>query len=186
MRKTLSNILTIFKVAKIVAKVVFILCIVGGAGCLIALSTLPIFRIILPIQSLVKEGLDLPSVYLACTVGAIACAGEAILAFLAERYFGNVLNAGTPFTREGAKESFRLGLASIIVSVATSVVLGIAFAIIFLISPGVSEFDIGTSISLSTGLFFMFLSLVFKHGAELQESAEAPTQEGPTSETETL
>lgn len=174
--KALSNILTVFKVAKILAKVVFILCIVGGAGCLVALSVLPFFGSVLPMELLTDEGLNVPSLYLACVMGAISCAGEAVLAFLAERYFGNVLAAGTPFTLEGSKECFRFGIASIIVSVAVSFVSGFAVGIAMILSRGASDVDVDASVSLTTGLFFLFLSMIFKYGAGLLPT-EASTEE---------
>lgn len=172
MSKTLSNILTVFKVAKIIAKVIFILCVIGGAGCLIALCMLPLAQIA---EVLAEGGIATTSSYPACIAGFATCAGEAVFAYMAERYFGNVLNAGTPFTHDGAKESFRLGLASIIISVAISLVAGLAFAILLLFFPNAASVDVNASISISTGLFFMFMSLIFKHGAELQESAAKET-----------
>ena len=178
MSKTLSNILTIFKVAKIVAKVVYILCIVGVAVCLVALVTLPLVENILPMQSPVEEGTEFSAVYPACIAGLIACAGEAIFAFMAERYFGNVLSAKTPFTFEGARECFRLGLASIIISAAISVASGLVVPLVAMLTGSISDVDLNVSISLSTGLFFLFLSLICKHGAELgTPAAEAPKQE---------
>ncbi len=183
MSKTLSTILTIFKVAKIVAKVIFILCIVGAAGCLLALVALPIIGINLPSFLPIEEDLNLPAAYLTCIAGLITCVGEAILTFLAERYFGKVLTAGTPFTLDGAKESFRLGVAAAIIAVATATALGMTLAVCQLISSDVTELDVDTSVSLSTGLFFMFLSLIFKHGAEIQASA---IPQESTSESETL
>ena len=183
MSKTLSNILTVFKIARIIAKVVFIICIVGGVGCLIALTTLFFVGNSASILSLVGKDIEVSSFYPACISGLIVCVGEAIFAFMAERYFGNVLSAGTPFTSEGAKESFRLGLASIIIAVATSVIAGLVVAFVVLLTENASEFDVDTSVSLSTGLFFLFLSLIFKHGAELQASiTEEQKQEQPTSE----
>ena len=173
--KTLSNILTVFKVVKILAKVVFILSIVGGVGCLVALVTLPFVENLVPIESLIEEGIELSSTYPACVAGLIACVGEAIFAFMAERYFSNVLSAGTPFTLESSKECFRLGLASIIISVATAVVAGLAVPLIAILVQDASGFDIESTISLSTGLFFLFMLLIFKYVAEL----EAPTTEEP-------
>ena len=174
MSKTLSNILTVFKVAHIVAKVVFILCIVGGAGCLVGLVTLPFAGIFAP------DKVPLSSGYFGCISGLITCAGEALLAFWAERYFKGVLCAGTPFTFEGAKESFRLGIASLIVSASLSVAIGIVSSLFLLLELStVSEIEIGMSVSLSTGLFFLFLSMIFKHGAELRilDAAETLTEE---------
>lgn len=170
MSKTLSNILTVFKVVRIIAKVVFILCIIGGAGSLLTLISLPFVGSFLSDSSLLDEGISLPSTYLGCIIGIIACVGEAILAFLAERYFKNVLNAGTPFTFDSANESFRFGITSIIVSVATSLISGICYlATSLLSSPTPSETNFSASVSISVGLFFLFLSIIFKHGAELQK-----------------
>ena len=178
MSKALSNILTVFKVARIIAKVVFILCIIGAAGCVLGLSTILAVGTLRSIQVLFAEGLDLPSACLGCIVGAIACVGEAIFAFLAERYFKSVQNAGTPFTFEGAKKSFRLGIASIIISVVALIITGIAsFIVLLFSSQTLVESDVSASISLSTGLFFLFLSLIFKHGAELQGSSTEQTQQ---------
>ena len=177
MSKTLSNILTVFKVARIVAKVVFILCIVGGVGCLVGLFCLSFVEDLMPADLFFEAGLDLSSAYFGCIVGAITCAGDAVFAFLSERYFKNVLTAGTPFTFEGSKECFRLGVASLIVSAAISIVSAIVAGILLALAQmNVAEPDFSLSISLSTGLFFLFLSLIFKHGAELQAD-KATSQE---------
>lgn len=180
MSKTLSNILTVFKVVRVIAKVVFILCIIGAVGCAIGLFSLRAVGNNLPPFIISENILSLPSVYAACISGLIACVGEAILAFLSERYFVNVLSAGTPFTMEGSKELFRLGVTSIIISAAISVASGFVFAICAYFSADLSSFDFNASISISTGLFFMFLSLIFKHGAELR------VQEEPSTNSETL
>ena len=186
MSKTLTNIMTVFKVVRIIAKVVFILCLVGAVGCLVALFTLSALNSLLPATA--APHATFPS----CFVGLAVCAGEAVLAYLAERYFGHVLDAGTPFTEEGAKECFRLGLASIITSVAVSVVSGIAMGLYLVISAvAAEEIDVDVSISLGTGLFFLFLSLILKYGAELQVKADGRGEEAcatdeSTSHTEML
>ena len=171
MGKTLSNILTVFKVVRIIAKVVFILCIVGAAGCLLGCLALPMVSALLE-SGLLEEGMSVSLSYAACIVGAVVCAGEAVFAFMAEKYFKNVVSAGTPFTFDGAKECFRLGIASLIISVAVGIAAGIASGIVMLIA-GVEEAgaDFNVSVSVSTGLVFMFLSLIFKHGAELRMDA---------------
>ena len=186
MSKTLPNILTVFKVVRIIAKIVFAFCIIGGVGCLLGLLTLPMAEGILSSGIIMEEGLDLSAAYLGCIVGFVACVGEAVFAFLAERYFKNVLNAGTPFTFESAKEIFRLGIISIIISVAIAVISGIAaFAIYLFSAPTAAEFDSSTSVSISTGLVFLFLSMIFKHGAEIQQAyAEKTYAENTYSEEE--
>lgn len=187
MSKTLSNILTVFKVAKVIAKVVLILCIIGASGSLLALTMLPLLQGVFSDRFLAEMGLDIVSSYAECIVGLIACVGEIVLACLAGRYFKNVLAAGTPFTFDGAKECFRFGIASIIVSGATSILSGMALAISSLASMGVSNINVNVSISFAPGLFFLFLSLIFKHAAEISApKAEEPHQEGSSTETETL
>ena len=184
MSKTLSTILTIFKVAKIVAKVIFILCIIGGAGCLLSLVMLPFAGGIL---QMLGEGEEiLPSTYFEAVVGAIACAGDAVVAYFAEKYFGHVLESGTPFTLEGSKECFNFGLVSIITSLAVSVASGIAIGICLLFSAEAQGFDAETSVSLTTGLLFLFISLIFKYGAEQAVSAhETASEENTQEETQT-
>ena len=177
MSKTLTNILTVFKVVRIIAKVVFILCIIGTAGSLLGFLCLPLVGSLVPEEILLEEGVNLASAYPACIVGAVTCAGEAVFAFLAEKYFRSVLDAQTPFTEAGAKECLRLGIASLIITIATSIVAGIASAIVLLIQSGGASMDVDTTFSLSTGLFFLFLSLIFKHGAELHAAAQKDTQE---------
>lgn len=176
MSKTLSNVLTVFKVARILAKIAFIFCIIGGVGCLVALIMLPFAESMVPLQSLMEEGIDFSVTYSACVAGLVVCVGEAIFAFMAERYFRNVLSAGTPFTLEGANECFRLGLASIIISVSTAVIAGLMVPLVKIFAENASEFELDASISISTGLFFLFLSLVFKCGAEFAASVNGESK----------
>ena len=170
MSKALSNIMTVFKVAKILAKVIFIISIVGGAGCLMGLFLLPLAA---GISFLSGEGFyDTASSYLGCSVGLVSCAAEAVFAFLSEKYFKKVLDDGTPFTYESSKSIFRLGIASIIISVASSILSGIVAAIIVLLSSGSADYNTNTSFSLAIGLFFLFLSMIFKYVAELRSTSE--------------
>ena len=148
MSKTLSHILTVFKVAKIIAKVVFILCIVGAAGCALGFFAISAVDAFMP-EALIAEGVTADLGYLGCIIGVVACIGEAVFAFLAEKYFKNVLERGTPFAFEGAKECFRLGIASLIISAATSAISAIATAIITMFSnsaASASDFEVSFSI----------------------------------------
>lgn len=179
MSKTLSNILTIFKIARILAKIVFICCIIASVCCLLALPMLSMVEAIVSDDLFDEVGVDISTVvYVGLIVGIVSCVGEAIFAFLAEKYFKNVLDAGTPFAFDRAKECFRLGITSLIISVAVSIISGIASVVaLFLANTDAMEFDFNVSISISTGLFFLFLSMLFKYGAELKkEYAEKAEQ----------
>ena len=173
MSKSLSILQTIAKVAKIVCKVIFILCVIGAVGCLVGL-----FALLLLGTATFAEGDFLSELTgvntfftgtFGCIVGIIVCAGEAILARLGERYFSHVLEAGTPFTQDGSKEIFRLGITTIIVSVAVSVISAIVMGIYMIFAPELYETDFSMSVSVGTGLFCLFLSVLFQHGAELGE-----------------
>lgn len=178
MSKTLSNILTVFKIARILAKIVFICCIIASVCCLLALPMLSMAEAIVSNDLFDEVGVDISTAYVGLIVGIVSCVGEAIFAFLAEKYFKNVLDAGTPFAFDRAKECFRLGITSLIISVAVSIISGIASGVVlFLANTDAMEFDFNASISISTGLFFLFLSMLFKYGAELKkEYAEKAEQ----------
>ncbi len=172
MSKTLSNILVVFKVARILAKVAFILCIVGAACSLLGCLALPV-AYEFATEMMEAEGLDIFSAYSVFISSIFATAGSAVFSFLAERYFKKVLSVGTPFTFEGAKECFRLAITSLIISASVSVVGGIVFGVTrMLAESAVLESEINMSVSVSTGLFFLFMSMIFKHGAELKKAAE--------------
>ena len=173
MSKTLSHIMLIFKIARIIAKIVFVFLIIGAVGCVIGLSVFPLLEGFLSNQEisevLVEEGIaDIRMIYPVCIAGLIACVGELIFTFFSIRYFEKTLNDGTPFTLDGSKQCFRLGISAIIVSLSITVAISITFSIYAMLTSTIPEADTASGISLSTGLFFMFLSLIFKHGAELR------------------
>ena len=171
MSKTLSNILTVFKVAKVIAKIAYIFAIIGAVGALVGLGSLALSGVF------VVE-FDIYFSYFTCINGFAACVGSAILLFRMEKYFAGVLRVGTPFTFDGAKEIFRLGIGSLILSAAVSLVAVITAAIINLVAVTVAvESDLSISVSVVGGLTFMFLSVVFKHGAELKEAASDTSEE---------
>lgn len=172
MSKTLSNLLTIFKVAKVLAKIAFILCIIGASGCALGFFALSAVDSFMP-EQLVANGINVNVAYFELIVGTVACIGAAVFSFLSGKYFKNVLAAGTPFSFDGAKECFRLGVASIIISAAVAVVSAITAGVVTILENSLAlNSNIETSITFSTGLFFMFLSLIFKYGAELQPAPE--------------
>ena len=167
MNKTLSTILTVFKVLRILAKIVFVLCIIGAVGCTVG------FLATVLLDNAAFLQIDSFSSGLSCFVGIISCAGGAAFSFLSEKYFTGVINAQTPFTLEGSRECCRLGVASIVISAAVSVICAIAEGVVLLLSNLDNlQLEVEGSISISTGLFFIFLSLIFKYGAQLQKESE--------------
>lgn len=172
MSKSLSTIQTIFKVLRIIAKVVFIICLVGAICSAVGLLILCLVPF-MPhnVTDIISKETDMgiAAMCVACISGIVACVAEAVVARFCEIYFTHELEAGTPFTYEGSKEIFRLGIISIAVSFGVSVLLGILIGIAQLIS-GATSIDIDTSTSIGTGLVFIFLSVVFKYGAEITQN----------------
>ena len=134
MDKNLHTIQVLGKVGRIVARVIWIVCTVATVimiGGIIALAC-GLDNIIkvgdITIHGLIKAETELSTNqgYIALTVGAIMAAGNAIMAWFADRYFTLQVKTGTPFTVACADGMRKLGLiyvigALILSSVATAV-----------------------------------------------------------------
>ena len=183
MSKTLKTVQTVMKIGKILSTIVFVCCIIGAVACalgIFALFAASMLNIALDGEALFtlfdgKGIMGIETAYFNCIVAIIACVAEAILAHLAIKYFKNELEAGTPFTFEGAKELFRLGVVNLCVTLGISLAQGIIFGIMWVFFPDISEPD--TTISITTGLWMMILSVFFKHGAEISQPKEEEAEE---------
>ena len=173
MSKTLNTIQTIMKVARILCIVFFVLGIIGAAGCALAILLIPIVSDseLFMTGGLLEAIFDgkgvmyVGTAYFMCAASMIACVAEAVLAKLAERYFKRELEAGTPFTFEGAKELFKLGLINIFVMLGLSVAEGVIYGVLWIYFPYTEAID--STASLTTGIWMLILSAFFKYGAEV-------------------
>ena len=146
--KTLKTIQTLSKVAKILCTIVFIFSLIGAIGCavgIIALAVIPDgFNLGgVTIHGLIENsaGVSLGTCYAAMAMGAVLCAGECVLCKFAKRYFVNELEAGTPFTYNGAKELMRLGILTICIPVGTAIISGIVYGIMSAFFGKVGDID---------------------------------------------
>lgn len=179
--KTLSTIQTLSKIAKILSKIVFIFCIVGFCGCIVGMICLRfvpgnIFVIgDVTIHGIIENsaGLSMGTMYASMTAGLFLCAGEAVVAKFAEVYFRHELAAGTPFSFAGAKELLRLGILTICVPVGALVACNIAYNIINHVMENVADMHLDSYQSVGIGVMFILISLLCKHGAELQDNTSA-------------
>ena len=190
MSKYLSWIQTIAKVGKIVCKVLFILCLVGAIGSLVGLVSILALETasLLDLGFLSEEkGENFFSLSVfSCINGVITCVGMAILTRMGERYLENEMKAGTPFTEEGSRELFRFGIATLIVSAATSVASSIALGFVSMVSGTWFESpDFAAASSIEFGLLWLLLSLVFRYGAELRAQLPTPEPKEEESDKET-
>lgn len=179
--KSLKVLQTFAKIGRILSMVAFILSIVAGAFCIVGIFSLLVFPdggfklFGVTIRGLVEKEADisLSTMYATMSCGIILCAGEAVLAKFAERYFKNELAAGTPFTFDGAKELMRLGILSICISTGTAILAAIVYGIFKLAAPDAAEPSIRNGASVGIGVMMIVGSLLCRHGAEISEKKEA-------------
>ncbi|MBQ7499936.1 MAG: hypothetical protein IJT91_03485 [Clostridia bacterium] len=179
--KSLKTIQTLAKIAKIISRIVFIVSIV-----MLCLSVLGMVSVAVGGDAVLETtnsnmkmviaefDKDLSVADLYCTFGLsiLISAGSILVSRFAVRYFENELKAGTPFTAEGAKELFSLGIMSIAASLVTSVVGSILISICKKYNGGELIFEGNNSGSIILGIVFLIFSVVFKYGAELRHNRQ--------------
>lgn len=110
-------------------------------------------------------------------VGIILCLGEIFVARMAYRYFEGELNAGTPFTADGARELMHLGISVIWIPLASIVLAQIAQEVIALFMESTETLALEGDGSIALGIMFIIVSLLCKYGAEQKENEKiAPTE----------
>ena len=179
--KTLKTIQTLSKIGEIFSKIVFICCLVGGIGCIVGMICLALipggFKLGgVTIHSMIESSAEISmgTMYTAMAVGAVFCAGEAVLSKFAELYFRHELEAGTPFTFDGAKEMIRLGILAICIPAGTAIIAAIVFAVMKLAFADAADVDLNNTVSIGLGVMFIITGLICRHGAEISEKdAEA-------------
>lgn len=97
---------------------------------------------------------------------------DGILLAFAYRYLKGEQAAGTPFTKEGAGEVKRLGIWTIVLPLVTFMVAAILCAVFSF--PESAGSDWSNLASLTLGIGLILVSLVFRYGAELEESRGLP------------
>ena len=171
MSKNLKFIQVVSKIGYVISYIVFVCAIIGAAAtALMALLFGMLLSISTPeINGIVSiTGLDVFTFFSSCLLLCFACAGNIVLGFMGKKYFKFQCEAGTPFTYEGAKKLLKLGIADVIVTGSIIIfegVLTIVYAM-FELTTG----EVVYSFDFTLGLIFIFLSFVFKYGAELAEA----------------
>lgn len=116
-----------------------------------------------------KANVSIGTVMAAISVGAILCIVEFFVARMAYRYFENELNAGTPFTTEGAKELLHLGISAIWIPIVSGVLAQVAQGVIAQLMQNVEKLSLDGIDSVALGAMLIFTSLLCKHGAKCRE-----------------
>ena len=183
--KTVKTIQSLAKAGKILSKIIFIFSLIGGILCAVGLATAWLPQVMklgdVTVHGVVDEeaSISLGQIYATLTAGLILCITEAILAKTAENFFKFQLEKGTPFDFEVSKKLLSLGIKTIWMPLAATVVATIACVIFGHFMKGVSTKDLEGFSQVTLGLAFITVSLLCKAGAEMTETKkETPeTQE---------
>ncbi len=191
MSKSLKTVQTVCKVCKVLAEIAFVLLVVSAVlmlACGIFIGAGKLDALLLSGGVVLDDMLQQTGVTQERMVTAFICltvmlVAEAVVAKFINVYFKHELKAGTPFTFEGAKEMLRLGIITIAVPAAASVIIAIYFAVMM---SGDLTFDFSIEISVSLGIVFLALSPLLKHGAELRAKAQLAEEKPADSEEDNL
>ena len=174
---SLQTIQKVAKFGKIFSKIVYVLCLISFIILLITSigiwqlpNTITISGKNIPfIENLDNKNIELSkaTIFDQLINSCILLIGELYLAYKALKYFEFELEEGTPFTFKGAEKMKNLGILVITVPIIAALIALIAHIIIKTMLNNVTEFDTNFNISLTMGLFFLFLSAVFRYGASL-------------------
>ncbi len=139
-----------------------------GRGGVITLGNVTLYGLIAD-----DSGYSVESIGAALAAGMVVCAGEAVLAKFAERYFANEMKAETPFTEQGAKELMRLGILTIVIPTACAFIAEVLQGIIVGFAGVTTDtiFDISANGdgAVVLGIMFIVMSLLCRYGAEVTE-----------------
>lgn len=185
--KTQKIVIVIFKVLRVIAKILFILSIIGAAAMLLSLLTIGSVSEILVNEfnlAFSQLGADIEItvgfVYLCLIIAGLACVCAAVIAKFSEIYLKNVINVGSPFTRDGAAELLRLGIINVAFPIAYSIIVFFATAAI-----GASQdlpSGISVNVDISNGIALILLSFIFKYAADLIEEKNEEHNEEASSD----
>lgn len=188
--KSLDTLQKLSRIGRVLSKIVFVFGVIGFCGCAAGLISLCFAngRLVqiggVTLHGLVDLGEGGSGGYAAAKLSGwlIICAGQAVLARFAERYFKNELSAGLPFTLPGAMEMRRLGILTIVIPIVCDVAAQIAASIIAelmnveLASYADSFFRSRSDVVL--GIMFLIASVIFRYGASIVHDLESKNHGG--------
>lgn len=172
--KSLKTIQTLSRMGKVLSTIVFVCCLVAFGGCLVGLVGLAAgFETIrlggVSIKGIIRNtsGYSVGTLYAAMAAGMLLSAGEAVLAKFAAHYFDRELADGTPFTTDGARELWRLGILAIVLPLGTQTLAAIVHAVIARTVSDVAPLSFGNTGSVALGILFLVTAQICRYGAEI-------------------
>lgn len=180
--KSLERIQSLHKLGRILSKLAFVFAVIGVCGCIAGLLSLRFGSGSLlkfggvTIHGLIAEGYNAKSIGAALSGWIIVCAGEAVLASFAAAYFKKELEAGTPFTLNGARELLRLSILTMAIplgcAVAGKITQGVVGSFLHVTKDAAIDLAFGNGGSMMLGIAFLVTALLCRYGAELREGGD--------------
>ena len=177
--KSLKIIQVLAKIIWVICKILFVLFIIGAAGCLMGLilfssvQGLKVNSEQTVAQLLAEKGVQPALAYAGMSAGLISCGGGIFLAKYNELFFKEELDVGTPFKRDIVSKMRKVALVNIIVSFGLSIIGAIVISIVCAVNHIENRQGVGEIIStVGFGLALLVISLFCEYGAELAEPKE--------------
>lgn len=174
MSRTLEKIQKVFKAGKILSTIVMVCCIIGIIGCVLGGAVLYLVGdTVIDLGNMTLHGLiemtggiTMGEIYTALMAGLIECIGEVVLSCLAIRFFKRELEIGTPFDFEVADRMKKLGIQTIVIPLAASMLASIAAQTMMMNFNVSTDLHVEASVSIGLGVSFLVGSLLCRYGAE--------------------
>lgn len=174
--KSLRIIQALAKIARIICLIVFILCIIGAAGCLIAIIVVSSLRNVVLYEGktlndiLLENRATFEAVLAALIVGLLSTGVGIYLSKYNELFYKRELAVGTPFKMEVVKDMRKVSVVNIVVSFSLSVVATITVLIIAGVTGVHVEVNYSLFGTIGYGLILLLISLFAQYGAEIDEA----------------
>ena len=171
--KSLNTIQKTFRVFQILAKIAMILSFVACGLALLGLLCAVVWQTSGTVYDgntqlilTLTETVSFSQIIGELLIDAVFALTDGILFLFAYFYFKAEQADGTPFTCRGADQIKRLGIRTIVLSIA-AVIIASVLASCFGLNPS-ADWSNGSSVLL--GILLILISLVFRYGAELEKN----------------
>lgn len=182
--KSFKRIELLVKILWILCLVVFVLNIIGAAGCVIGLG---VFAGVQGLaingktiaQMLAEKNISVNSAYTGLAIGIFHCAVGAFLSYYLYIFFKKHSDGGLVIDKPLVKETRKVSLVYIIVSLSAAVISSIAIGIARAFDKSINVNNGGGFISIAFAICMLIVSLFLDYIADLEEQKKPEVEAEP-------
>ena len=183
--KSLKIIQTLCKIARVICIIIFVLSIIGAAGCLIGIILMPalkdevIYNHKTLEQLLEKNGTNFNVALTAMIMAFVVCGVSIFLSKYTELFFKKEIEVGTPFNKDIVRRMRVLGVVHIVTGILTTVIVSSVIAIAVASNPDVENsrnFNLSNVSSLWFGIAMLIISLFANYDVEKEEALKKESE----------